>query len=147
MHSSGWFTRVCRFNGNVLEHCLFHLHRWVSMKMEQRQRSETSVFKLQTRVNNPEAYKNYEFTRIIWKPHYVTEVNCKQRREKNRNYEAAQMRFLDMFAKLQKANISCVMSVCPPHGTTRLPLDGFSRNLIFENCSKTYIENSGFFKI
>jgi hypothetical protein len=28
------------------------------------------------------------------------------------------------------------MSVCPPHGTTRLPLDGFSRNLIFQYFSK-----------
>jgi hypothetical protein len=32
---------------------------------------------------------------------------------------------LGAFAKLQKATISYVMSVCP-HGTTRLPLDGFS---------------------
>ena len=29
-----------------------------------------------------------------------------------------------MFAKLQKATVSFVMSVCL-HGTTRLPLDGF----------------------
>jgi hypothetical protein len=31
---------------------------------------------------------------------------------------------LGAFAKLRKATISCVMSVCP-HGTTGLPLDGF----------------------
>ena len=47
--------------------------------------------------------------------------------------------FSGAFAKLQKVVISIVMSVCLslrpsvcPHGTTRLPLDGFSWNLIFE---------------
>jgi hypothetical protein len=38
--------------------------------------------------------------------------------------------FLDAFAKLSKASISFVtsvcLSVCPSHGKTRLPLDGFS---------------------
>ena len=33
--------------------------------------------------------------------------------------------FLGAFAKLRNATVSFVMSVCP-HGTTRLPLDGFS---------------------
>jgi len=32
--------------------------------------------------------------------------------------------FLGAFAELRKATVSFVMSVCP-HGTTRLPLDGF----------------------
>ena len=39
------------------------------------------------------------------------------------------------FAKLQIATTGFVMSVCPSihlHETTRLTLDGFSRNLIFE---------------
>jgi len=40
--------------------------------------------------------------------------------------------FLGAFTKLQKVTISFVMPV-HPHGTTWLPLDGFSRNLIFEN--------------
>jgi hypothetical protein len=43
--------------------------------------------------------------------------------------------FVDAFAKLRKATISFVMSVrpsVPPHRTTRLPMDGFSWNLIFE---------------
>jgi hypothetical protein len=47
--------------------------------------------------------------------------------------------FLDAFAKLRKSTICFVMSasclVCPsarPHGTTRLPLDGFSRNFLYE---------------
>jgi len=50
---------------------------------------------------------------------------------------------LGAFAKLRKATISFVMSVCPPippsvrpsicpHGTTRLPLEGVSLNLIFD---------------
>jgi hypothetical protein len=37
---------------------------------------------------------------------------------------------------VQKGNISFVMSVClsvHPHGTSRLPLDGFSWNFIFED--------------
>jgi hypothetical protein len=41
--------------------------------------------------------------------------------------------FLGAFVKLPTATISSVMSVSPrvrPHGTTRLPLDGFSWNLI-----------------
>jgi hypothetical protein len=37
---------------------------------------------------------------------------------------AAVKRFLGAFSKLRKATISFVMSV-RPHGTTRLPLDGF----------------------
>ena len=39
---------------------------------------------------------------------------------------------------------------CPSvfqHGTTRFPLDGFSWNLIFENFSEIFWENSNFFKI
>jgi len=49
------------------------------------------------------------------------------------------------FAKLRKATVSFVMSVCPfyrlclsvrPHGTTQLPRDGFPRNLIFYCISK-----------
>jgi hypothetical protein len=43
--------------------------------------------------------------------------------------------FLDAFAKLRKVTISFVMPVCP-HGTTRLPLDGFWRNFIFETFLK-----------
>ena len=39
--------------------------------------------------------------------------------------------FLGAFAKLRKATASVVMSVCP-HRTTRLLLDGFSWNLIFD---------------
>jgi hypothetical protein len=39
------------------------------------------------------------------------------------------------FAKLREAIINFVMSVCP-HGTTRLPLDGFSWNMILKYFSK-----------
>jgi len=41
---------------------------------------------------------------------------------------------LGSFAKFRKATIRFVMSVCRPvcpHWTTRLPMDGFSWNLIF----------------
>ena len=46
---------------------------------------------------------------------------------------------LDALAKLRKATISFVASVCPsfcPHGTTRLQLHGFSWNLISEDFFK-----------
>ena len=46
---------------------------------------------------------------------------------------------LGEFAKLRKATVSFVMSVrlyVRPHGTSGLPLDGFSLNLIFEYFSK-----------
>jgi hypothetical protein len=55
------------------------------------------------------------------------------------------MPFLGAFAKLSKATISFVMYVRPsvhPHGTTRLPLDGFSWHLIFVYFSKNGWENS-----
>ena len=48
---------------------------------------------------------------------------------------------MSLFAKLRKAAINCAMSV-HPSGTTRLPLDGFSSNLILLVffSSKNYVE-------
>ena len=54
--------------------------------------------------------------------------------------------FLGMFAKLWKATISFIMSV-RPYGIIRLPLDGFSWNMILEYLSKIFWENSSFIKI
>jgi len=62
-------------------------------------------------------------------------------------YELA---FLDKFATLGKVTISFIMSVCPsfrPQRTTRLLLNGFPWNLIFEHFSKICRENSTFIKI
>jgi hypothetical protein len=53
--------------------------------------------------------------------------------------------FLGAVAKFRKATSSFVMSVCP-HGTTRLPVNGFSWNFIFEYFSKICRENSSFIK-
>ena len=58
--------------------------------------------------------------------------------------------FLGAFAIFPKAILassclSVLSSVCP-HGTTRLPLDGFSQNLIFIYFSKICLENASFFK-
>jgi hypothetical protein len=50
--------------------------------------------------------------------------------------------FLGLFAKLRRANISFVMSLCPsvrPRGTTRLPLDGYSCNLVLDQYSETNV--------
>jgi len=58
---------------------------------------------------------------------------------------------LGSFPKLRKATISFVTSKCPParrpHAKTRLPLNGFSLNLIFDYFSKICRENSSFVKI
>jgi hypothetical protein len=51
---------------------------------------------------------------------------------------------------LGKATINFIMPAHPsvrPHGTTRLPLDGFSWNFIFEHFSKIFRENSNLIKI
>jgi len=42
---------------------------------------------------------------------------------------------------------SSYLSILHPHGTTRLPLDGLSLNLIFEHLSKICGENSVLIKI
>jgi len=52
---------------------------------------------------------------------------------------------LGMFAKLQKATVSFILSVCQ-YGTDRLPLDIFSWNIIFEDFSKICFENSSLIK-
>jgi hypothetical protein len=51
--------------------------------------------------------------------------------------------FLSVFAKLRKATELQLTSLCPsvrPHGTTRLPLDGFLWNLIFRFFPPTSVE-------
>jgi hypothetical protein len=48
--------------------------------------------------------------------------------------------------KISKSVYRFVMSVCP-HGTTRLPLDEFSLDFIFEYFSNVCRENSSFIKI
>jgi len=56
--------------------------------------------------------------------------------------------FLDALTKLRKATISFVMCVSVrPHGTGRLPLDGFSLNLIFVYFSKVCRGIFSFIKI
>jgi hypothetical protein len=58
--------------------------------------------------------------------------------------------FLGAFKKLQRVTVSFAMSIClsvHPHGTTWLPLDGFSWNLIFEYWLKMCWENSSFVRI
>jgi len=58
--------------------------------------------------------------------------------------------FLGAFAKLRKATISFVMSVrlsVRPHRTARLPLEGFSRNLVSVYFSKICRKNWSFVKI
>ena len=53
--------------------------------------------------------------------------------------------FVSSFVKLHKAIIGFVMSV-RPYGTTWLPLETFSLNLISENFSKICRENSNLIK-
>jgi hypothetical protein len=57
---------------------------------------------------------------------------------------SAAVRLLGAFEKLRKATISFIVSVSlsvRPHGSTRLLLDGFSRNFIFDYVSKIRREN------
>jgi hypothetical protein len=54
-------------------------------------------------------------------------------------------KFLGAFSKLRKATTK-FMSVWP-HGATRLPMDEFSENLIFEYLLKISPENSSLIKI
>jgi hypothetical protein len=54
--------------------------------------------------------------------------------------------FLGPLAKLRKATISFVFSL-RPHGTTRLLLDRFSLNLIFDDFLKIFQENASFIKV
>jgi len=49
----------------------------------------------------------------------------------------AESRFLGAFAKLLKATVSFIMSVCP-HVITRLPREGFSLNFMYVYFSKTF---------
>jgi len=56
---------------------------------------------------------------------------------------------LGIFAKLQIATVSFILSVClsvSQYGTNRLPLDIFSWNIIFEDFSKICFENSSLIK-
>jgi len=62
------------------------------------------------------------------------------------------MPFLGAFAKLRKATISFVTSVCPPirpsfcpHGTARLPRNGFSWSFTFGYISLESDKNNGHF--
>jgi hypothetical protein len=62
------------------------------------------------------------------------------------NQIIAEEEFLGAFTQLEKATINFVLSACPhvylhPNETTRLPLKGFSLNLIFEYFSKIRPEN------
>ena len=56
------------------------------------------------------------------------------------------LQFLGTFAALQVGSFSFVSSVCP-HGTNRVPMDGFLWNLVLEDCSKMRRKNSNFIKI
>ena len=47
----------------------------------------------------------------------------------------------------KRLSASSRLTFCPPHGTTPIPLDGFSWNLIFEDFTKICRENSSFIKI
>ena len=50
--------------------------------------------------------------------------------------ESIETHILDASAKLRKATVTFVTSVCPSYGTTHLPLDGFALNLIYKYSSK-----------
>jgi hypothetical protein len=55
--------------------------------------------------------------------------------------------FLGPFTNLRRARLASSCLSVRPHGTTRLPLDGFSLHFLLECFSKLCPENSGFIKI
>jgi hypothetical protein len=70
-------------------------------------------------------------------------------RNVNKVFDKRVLRVSGAYAKLRKTTISFVISVRPsvsPHATTRLPMEGFLWNLIFEDLSKICRENSSFIK-
>ena len=88
----------------------------------------------------------------------MVSVGCllHQSQQPRRNFEASAAtlyhrgkQLLRDFHKIAKSDYS-VRHVCPsvlPHGKTRLPLDVFSLNLIFDYCSIICGEKSSFIKI
>jgi len=83
---------------------------------------------------------------FVHRLNFVTEmcgVSCEVRTEQFALFIGtahSQYRLLYLGVKLRKMTISFVMPVCP-HRTSRLPLDGFSWNLIFEYFTKICRKN------
>ena len=75
----------------------------------------------------------------VWTPNKIVLAAYATFRVPHTLRERMLISFLGAFAKLRKQTISFVMSVCP-HGTTGLPLDGFSWNfyiwVFFRKCKK-----------
>jgi len=74
-------------------------------------------------------YRHYRHSATHASLYNLLRTNCKENRLKKRKFLS-----FGAFAKLRKATISFVMSVCLSvclHGITRLPLDGFAGSLIF----------------
>ena len=64
----------------------------------------------------------------------VIAVCCEIHTKHTKTLCGQNVEFLGAFANLRKATISFVMYLSfRPHGASRLPLDNFSGNLIFEN--------------
>jgi hypothetical protein len=86
---------------------------------------------------------------FVHRHNFVTEMwgfSCEVRTEQLALFIGtahSQYRLLHLGAKLRKMTISFVMPVCP-HGTTRLPLDGFPWDLIFEYFPKIFRKNPSF---
>ena len=93
---------------------------------------EHSLMKWRAQLNKP---KNImvEF-HILWLSSCYIEIDTRwEKRVSNKCKFHYRILFLGAFAKLRKATISFVMSVCLsvcPHRSTRLPLDGFWWNLM-----------------
>jgi hypothetical protein len=112
-----------------------------------------SVRHLVARVARPPASRNkrhhldalFSLLRSLWSK-ILSVFRCYSSSASSRNLRG----FVGAFAKLRKATINFVMSVCRSvcaHGTSRRSLDGFSWNLIFEYFLKICGENSRLIKI
>jgi len=103
--------------------------------------SKTNLFYLQTQFVTR---RKHSPSRLLEPISYIAQVKrlfLGKIYTKHTNTPCGQnVEYLGALAKLRKVTLSFVMSVCP-HGTTPLPLDGFSKNLTCQDFSKICPEN------
>ena len=134
---SKYLGRFTLWNGNLLVSkcsdllCMMYLHLvspWYGFV--------TSRFSFKIWVHHPRTFSTGEtFSEIYFSYRFRIGINYLRI-----------SRFVFRYLMMRSVDIHVHPSFCS-HGTTRLPIDGFSWNFIFEYFSKTYRENSSFVKI
>jgi len=86
----------------------------------------------------------FHFLWIIWIYYFIPVSQCYNINCRGTVYRTL---FTPVSQNCEKRPIASSCLSVRPHGTSRLPLDGFLRNLIFEDFSKICKENSSVIKI